>query len=89
MKTNFDKLSDIPSKLDIFRNHIKDLEQTVQTIAPQNFESLKAQWPQITVQFNQARNAANDIELLADNLQVKLINELREAAKEGQKVLAV
>lgn len=82
-RSNFDRLPGVPVKLEIFRDRLHTLDRTVSTVQPGNVESLKALWPQLTTQFNDARNAAYEIQRIADDLQGQLIQELRDAAKEG------
>lgn len=81
--SQFDRLPDVPLKLEIFRERLRTLDRTVSTVQPGNTQSLEALWPQITTHFNDARNTAYEIQRLADDVHGRLINELRDAAKQG------
>jgi hypothetical protein len=81
--SRFDKLPDIPLKLEIFRDRLRTLDRTISAVQPGHVPSLVALWPQITTQFNDARNAACAIQQHAEDLQGRLIQELREAARQG------
>lgn len=81
--SKFDQLPNVPLKLDIFRDRLRTLDRTISTVQPGNVQSLVALWPQITTQFNDTRNAASEIQRLAEDLQGQLIDELRDAAKQG------
>jgi hypothetical protein len=82
-RSSFDRLPDVPLRVQIFRDRITTLDRTVSTVQPGNFASLQALWPQITTQFNDTRNAAYEIQRLADDLHGQLIDELREASAQG------
>lgn len=86
--SKFDQLPDVPLKLELFRDRLRTLDRTISTVQPGNLQSLQALWPQITTQFNDTRNSASDIQRLAEDLQGRLINELRDAAKQGLAELA-
>jgi len=87
-RSKFDRLPDVPLKLEIFRDRLHTLDKTVSAVQPSSVQTLQALWPQITTQFNDARNAAHEIQRIADDLQGKLIQELSDAAKDGLAELA-
>ena len=82
-QSSFDQLPEVPLKLEIFRDRLRTLDKTISTVQPGNIQSLEALWSQITTQFNDTRNAATEIHRLADEVQGRLIKELRDAAKQG------
>jgi hypothetical protein len=84
----FDRLPEVPLKLDLFRDRLKTLDRTISNVPPGDVDALNALWPQIRTHFNDARNAASDIERLAEDVHGKLIRELRDAAKLGLGELA-
>jgi hypothetical protein len=81
--SRFDQLPDIPLKLEIFRERLRTLDRTISAVQPSHPPSLIGLWPQITTQFNDARNTAFEIQHLAEDLQGRLIQELRDAARQG------
>jgi hypothetical protein len=87
-ETQFDRLPEAPLKLELFRDRLKTLDATISNVAPGNRDALSAQWPQIRTHFNDAQNAAVQIDRLAEDLHGKLIRELRDAAKLGLGELA-
>lgn len=87
-RSKFDQLPEIPLKLELFRDRLRTLDRTISTVQPGNLQSLQALWPQITTQFNDTRNSASEIQRLADDIQGRLIEELRDAAKQGLAELA-
>ena len=88
-REQFDKLPDVPLKLELFRDRLKTLDRTISNMAPGDLSALSALWPQIRTHFNEAQNTARDIERLAEDLHGELIKELRDAAKLGLGELAV
>jgi len=87
-QSHFDRLPGVSMKLEVFRERLRTLDRTVSTVQPGNVQTLEALWPTITTQFNDARNTASEIQILADDLQGQLIKELREAAQQGLVLLA-
>jgi hypothetical protein len=76
--TDFAELPNIPEKLNVFRARLKTIDGTLSPIT--NTAGLRAFWPQIATQLNDAVNAARDIQQDADNIQGDLIREIRDAA---------
>lgn len=87
-QSKFDRLPDVPLKIEIFRDRLRTLDRTISAIQPGSTQALVALWPQITTQFNDARNTAYEIQRIADDLQGRLIQELRDAAQQGLTELA-
>ena len=85
---SFDQLPDVPLRVEIFRDRIRTLDRTISTVQPGNLASLQALWPQITTQFNDTRNAAHEIQRLAEDIHGQLIRELELTASQGLTELA-
>ena len=77
---NFDKLPGVNEQLIIFRAKLEDLDDTLRGIDDGDTQVFKLQWHKLRTEFGNTRNTADSIQLLAEDIQGKLIHELKESA---------
>jgi hypothetical protein len=87
-RTDFDALPGMKTRLDIFRDHLNNLDRTVSTIPAGSLPAFKALWPTLCSEFNNLRNSGYQVRRLAEDTQGQLIDELLESTREARKALA-
>jgi hypothetical protein len=87
-RSEFDALPGMERQLDIFREHLKNLDRTVSTIPGGNLAAFRVLWPNLCVEYNNLRNSGYDVRRLAEDIQGRLIDELMESTREARKALA-
>jgi hypothetical protein len=86
-RTEFDELPDMKRLIDIFRAHGTNIDRTCSGIPAGNLAAFRALWGSINTEFNNLKNAAYEIRRSAEDLQAKLIGELK-SSQEARKFLA-